>query len=64
MLSENEGRMTDSDRLLLFALESGRPDQIDALLAIARLKGVSLAELVEQAVNRGLAKELEDWEDY
>jgi hypothetical protein len=54
--------MTDSDRLLLFALESARPDQIDELLAIARDRGVPLAEVIDEAINCWLDKELEDLE--
>jgi hypothetical protein len=54
--------MTDSDRLLLFVLESCRPAQIDELLAIARDRGVPLAEIVEEAVNSWLTKELEESE--
>jgi hypothetical protein len=54
--------MTDSDRLLLFVFESCRPNQIDKLLAIARDKGVPLAEIVEEAVNSWLTKELEELE--
>jgi len=36
------------DRLLLFALEAARADQIDALLAIAGKEGVPLSELVQK----------------
>jgi hypothetical protein len=43
--------MTDSDKLLLFALEAALPEQVDALLALAEAKGVPLAELIEGAVN-------------
>jgi hypothetical protein len=55
--------MTDSDKLLLLALESARPDQIDKLLAIACNKGVPLAEVIDEAINRWLDKELEELED-
>jgi hypothetical protein len=54
--------MTDSDRLLLFALESARADQIDELLAIARDRGVPLADVINEAINRWLDKELEELE--
>ena len=47
--------MSDSEKLLLFALESCRPDQIDALLAIAKGKGVPLSELVTKALAEKLA---------
>jgi hypothetical protein len=46
--------MTDSEKLLLFALEAARPDQVEALLAIGNNKGLPLAELVA----RGLAEKL------
>ena len=47
-------RMTDSEKLLLFALEAALPHQVEALLSIAGNKGVPLAELV----TRGLAENL------
>jgi hypothetical protein len=46
--------MTSSEKLLLFALEAARPDQVEALLALADNKGRPLAELVA----RGLAEKL------
>jgi hypothetical protein len=46
--------MTSSEKLLLFALESARPDQVEALLSIANNKGLPLAELIA----RGLAEKL------
>ena len=47
--------MSNPEKLLLFALESCRPDQIDALLAIAKGKGVPLSELVTKALAEKLA---------
>jgi len=47
--------MSDSEKLLLFALEACRPDQIDALLAIAKGKGVPLSELVTRSLAEKLA---------
>ena len=55
--------MTSAEKLLLFALEAARSDQIDALIALSLAKGVPLAEIVEEAVNRGLAKEFADDEE-
>ena len=46
--------MTDSEKLLLFALEAALPHQVEALLSIPGNKGVPLAELV----TRGLAENL------
>jgi len=42
--------MTASEKLLLFALEAARPDQIDAVVAIAGNKGEPLAELVTRSL--------------
>jgi len=47
--------MTGSERLLLFALEAARPDQVEALLAIAGNKGEPLAELVAGSLAEKLA---------
>jgi hypothetical protein len=52
--------MTASEKLLLFALEAARPEQVDALLALALAKGVPLAELVDEALSTWLAKELDE----
>jgi hypothetical protein len=45
--------MSASEKLLLFALEAARPEQVDAPLAL-------LAELIDEAVNSWLTKELEE----
>ena len=55
--------MTDAEKLLLFALEAARADQLDALLALSEAKGVPLAELIDGAVNSWLTKELEELEE-
>ena len=47
--------MSNPEKLLLFALEACRPDQIDALLAIARGKGLPLSELVIRSLAEKLA---------
>jgi hypothetical protein len=52
--------MTDAEKLLLFALEAARADQLDALLALSEAKGVPLAELIDEAVNTWPTKELEE----
>lgn len=53
---------TNSLKLLLFALEAARPDQIDQLLALAEAKGVPLAELIDGALNSWLSKEFAEWD--
>src|SRR5262249_32218583 len=47
--------MTDSEKLLLFALEAALPHQVEALLSIAGNKGVPLAELVTTGLAENLA---------
>ena len=47
--------MTDSEKLLLFALEAALPHQVEALLSIAGNKGVPLAELVTRGLVENLA---------
>jgi hypothetical protein len=47
--------MTASEKLLLFALEAARADQVEALLAIAGNKGVPLSELVTQSLAEKLS---------
>jgi hypothetical protein len=39
------------------------PPKLEALLAIAEERGMPLAELIEEAVNSWLTKELEESED-
>jgi hypothetical protein len=43
--------MTNTDKLLLFAMESARCDQLDALLAFSQEKGLPLAEIVASEWN-------------
>ena len=38
--------MTNTDKLLLFVFEAGRPDQVEALLEISQTKGRPLAVMV------------------
>ena len=42
--------MTNADKVFLFVMESCRPDQIEALLAISRAKGRPLTEIAVQVV--------------
>jgi hypothetical protein len=42
--------MTSSERLLLFALESCRPEQVDELLEMAREENVPLTEVAVEIV--------------
>jgi hypothetical protein len=44
----------------LLALESATAVQLEELIAIAEERGVPLAELIEEAVDSWLAKELEE----
>jgi hypothetical protein len=48
--------MTSSEKLLLFALESACPDQVEALA----IKGVPLSELVTQSLAEKLYRILKD----
>jgi len=48
--------------LFLTALESATPTLLHALLALAEAKGVPLAEVIEEAINRWLTKEFEEWD--
>jgi hypothetical protein len=54
--------MSDSEKLFLLALESATPAQLEAMLAIAEEKGVSLAALIEEALDRQLTKEFDQWD--
>jgi hypothetical protein len=47
--------MTDSEKLLLFALEAARTDQLDALLALSEAKGEPLAALITSSLAEKLA---------
>ena len=53
--------MTNTDKILLFVLESARPDQIEALLEISRKKGRPLAEMVA-GIMRDMLNSL-SWEE-
>jgi hypothetical protein len=50
----------NSDNLYLAALESVTPEQLDALLAIAKETGVPLSELIDEAIDQWLTKEFRE----
>jgi hypothetical protein len=55
--------MNDSEKFFLFVLESATPAQLKELLAIAKERGVPLAEVVEEAVNLWLTREFEELDE-
>jgi hypothetical protein len=46
--------VTDTDKLLMLALEAYRPDQVDRVCTLARQKGWSLAETVAEVMRTQL----------
>jgi hypothetical protein len=42
--------MTNTDKLLMYVMETCRPDQVESMLEISQTKGRPLAEIVVKAI--------------